>query len=259
MRWRSFCFTCTAVLAVSAPAFSAPPAPTPKTAPAAAPAPASSSSVSASDESKLGEPYADLPILTWQEEMELHSLVRQVLFNTYLPFLARPTRYRGVHNDSIPNQTPDFDYQRPDVRGELLQHQRDVDVESRGRAALTDAEINKLIGKKVAFRPEQLKQLLTQGPRFDDLDVVVTRAQPLGGDIVRVDFELKTAIGGVVHSKTFGAVDLIKNGNTFLVPMRVVLDVAQPPAISAGGKIDPLALINDFIEVTVGVFKSFLH
>ena len=69
------------------------------------------------------EPYTELPILTWQEELELQSTVRQVLFNAFLPMLARPTFYRGVHDDTVPNQVSDWNWQRPDVQKQLLKRQ----------------------------------------------------------------------------------------------------------------------------------------
>ena len=39
--------------------------------------------------------------------------------NAYLPFLARPTDYRGVLNDAIHNQVGDWAWQRQDVKDEL--------------------------------------------------------------------------------------------------------------------------------------------
>ena len=116
------------------------------------------------------DPYLELPILTWQQEAELHSTVRQVLMNAYLPFLARPTDYRGVLNDAIPNQVGDWGWHRDDVKAQLRGRQDDVDAKRRGHAGLPDAEINALMGKKQAFRPEQLEQVLTGSPRLNDID-----------------------------------------------------------------------------------------
>jgi hypothetical protein len=183
------------------------------------------------------EPMRELPILTWQQEAELASTVRQVLMNTYLPFLARPTDFRGVHNDAIPNDVGDWNWHRPEVQGQLRARQDSVDVQRRAHAALPDAEINALIGKKQAFRPEQLEQLLTKSPRFEDIVVVVKRVQPLGptasgGEVYRVDFDVKTVAGGVTETTTFERVDLINNVGTWLMPTRLVLEVA--PIARAG-------------------------
>jgi hypothetical protein len=183
------------------------------------------------------EPMRELPILTWQQEAELLSTVRQVLMNTYLPYLARPTDFRAVHNDAIPNDVADWNWHRPEVQNQLRARQDSVDAQRRSHAAMPDAELNALIGKKQAFRPEQLEQLLTKSPRFDDIVVVVKRVQPLGatasgGEVYRVDFEVKTLSGGVSETTTFERIDVINNLGTWLMPTTIVLEVA--PIARAG-------------------------
>ncbi len=207
------------------------------------------------------EPYQELPILTWQEEFELSSTVRQVIFNAYLPMLARPTFFKGVHDDAIPNQTGDWNWQRPDVQKELLRRSDATDVQRRSHAALPDAEINALIGKKQAFRPEQLEPLLTSSPRFDDLAVVLRRVQPLGGDNYRVDFDVKTKSGAVVETTSFDGVDLVRQGGTWLLPSRILLQVAplsriQQNLTSSGG--DPAALAGNFLLLAENQLKDII-
>jgi hypothetical protein len=202
------------------------------------------------------EPMRELPILTWQQEAELLSTVRQVLMNTYLPFLARPTDFRGVHNDAIPNDVADWNWHRPEVQNQLRARQESVDVQRRAHAALPDAEVNALIGKKQAFRPEQLEQLLTKSPRFDDIIVVVKRVQPLGptasgGDVYRVDFEVKTLSGGISETTTFERIDLVNNLGTWLMPTTIVLEVA--PIARAGTAIATNAGPADLARSAIAV------
>lgn len=183
------------------------------------------------------EPFQELPILTWQQEAELVSTVRQVLMNTYLPFLARPTDFRGVHNDAIPNQVDDWNWHRPEVQAQLKGRQDSVDAKRRSHAAIPDAEINALMGKKQAFRPEQLEQILTGSPRLDDIIVTVRRVQPLGptasgGEVYRIDFDVKTTSGGITETTTFDGVDVVNNLGTWILPTRLVLEVA--PIARAG-------------------------
>ena len=151
---------------------------------------------------KPEEPFQDLPILTWQEELDLNSTVRQVIFNAYLPMLARPTAYRGVHDDSIPNQVKDWDYQRPDVKNELLARQDVVDRQRRAHAALPDGEINHLITKKKDFRQEDFERLITTSPRFEDLAIVVSRVQPLGNEVFRAtkSMDVQASCSGEYHA-----------------------------------------------------------
>ena len=66
----------------------------------------------AQDARRPEEPFTELPIVDWQEELRLSSEVRQVIFNAYLPMLARPTFYKGTHDDEVPNQVKDWAYQR---------------------------------------------------------------------------------------------------------------------------------------------------
>lgn len=177
------------------------------------------------------EPMMELPLLTWQQQFELTSTVQQVLMNTYLPFLARPTDFRGVHNDAVPNQVQDWNWQRDDVRAQLSGRQDDVDAKRRSHAALPDAEVNAIIGKKLAFRPEDLEKVLVGIPRFQDIIVSVRRVQPLGptsagGETYRIDFDVKTVAGGVTETTAFDRIDVISNLGTWLMPTRVVLDVA---------------------------------
>lgn len=177
------------------------------------------------------EPMTELPILTWQQQFELTSTVQQVLMNTYLPFLARPTDFRGVHNDAVPNQVQDWNWQRDDVRAQLSGRQDDVDAQRRSHAALPDAEVNALIGKKLAFRPEDLEKVLVGSPRFEDIIVTVRRVQPLGptsagGETYRIDFDVKTISGGVMETTSFDRIDVTNNLGTWLMPTRIVLEVA---------------------------------
>ncbi len=210
------------------------------------------------------EPYQDLPILTWQQEAELHSTVRQVLMNAYLPFLARPTDYRGVHNDSIPNQVGDWAWQRDDVKAQLRGRQDDVDAKRRGHGALPDAEINALIGKKQAFRPEQLERLLTGSPRFNDIIVKVNRVQPLGptagGEAYRVDFEVKTLAGNLSENTTFERIDVVSEAGRWVLPTNIILDVAPlaraTAQATAGGGFNPIALAQSSIEVVLKTVRD---
>ena len=210
------------------------------------------------------EPFQQLPILTWQQEFELSSTVRQVLMNTYLPFLARPTDYRGVHNDAIPNQVDDWNWHRPEVQAQLEGRQNDVDARRRSHAALPDAEITALMGKKQAFRPEDLEKVLTGSPRFDDIIVTIRRIQPLGptasgGEVYRVDFDVKTTAGGVTETTNFDRVDVVNNLGTWLMPTRIILDVAPiaraSASFSANGA-DPLALAKSAIAVVLNTVRD---
>jgi hypothetical protein len=212
---------------------------------------------------KASEPYAELPILTWQERAELTSTVEQVLFNAYTPLLARPTPYRGIHNDPIPNQMSDFDFHREDVQRELLAREDAVDAQSRMHAALPDAEVNRLISKKIAFRPEQLEPLLTSSMRFSDIIVTVHRVQPLGGDWFRVDFDVKTVVAnGGVENTEFHAVDIQRNGTSWLLPMKVLLDLAPLQGLAASldipGGPGVKSLAGKFIAIAKGSLKSLL-
>lgn len=211
---------------------------------------------------KPEEPFQELPILTWQEELELTSTIRQVIFNAYLPLLARPTDYRGVHDDSIPNQVKDFDYQRPEVRAQLRARQDVVDRQRRAHAGIPDAEINHMISKKKDFRQEQLEQLITSSPRFEDLAVVVTRMQPLGNEVFRVDFEVKTKANGNVETTKFDSLDVVRQGGTWLLPIRILLEispVARAQAGQAAGQpVDAGALGGNFIAIAQNTLKDIL-
>lgn len=211
------------------------------------------------------EPFQELPILTWQQEAELVSTVRQVLMNAYLPFLARPTDYRGVHNDAIPNQVGDWNWQREDVKSQLRGRQDDVDAKRRGHGGLPDAELNALISKKQAFRPEQLERLLTGSPRFNDIIVKVNRVQPLGptgagGEVYRVDFEVKTLAGNLSENTTFDRVDVINDAGRWVLPMNIILDVAPlaraTAEATASGGFNPLALAQSSIEVVLKTVRD---
>ena len=210
------------------------------------------------------EPFQELPIITWQQEFELSSTVRQVLMNTYLPFLARPTDFRGVHNDSIPNQVNDWNWQRPEVREQLRGRQSDVDVRRRSHGALPDAEVSALMGKKQAFRPEDLEKVLTGSPRLDDIIVKVGRVQPLGhtssgAEVYRVDFSVQTVAGGITETTTFDRIDVVNNLGTWLVPTSVILDVAPiaraTATISASGA-DPLSLARGALAVVLSTVRD---
>src|SRR5207244_1782209 len=133
---------------------------------------------------------------------------------------------RGVHDDSIPNQVKDWGYQRPDVKTELLAREDSVDRQRRAHAAIPDAEVNHLIGRKQDFRQEDFERLITTSPRFEDLAVVVTRVQPLGNEWFRVDFSVKTKSNGTVEETKFDSVDIQRQGGTWLLPMKILLDVA---------------------------------
>ncbi len=206
------------------------------------------------------EPYQELPILTYAQVTELQSTVQQVLLNAYLPFLARPTDYRGVHNDSIPNQVGDWAWQRDDVKAELRGMQDDVDAKRRGHAALPDAEINALMGKKQAFRPEQLEQVLVGSPRLNDVIVKVSRVQPLGpngtgGEWYRVDFEVKTLAGGIAETSTFERIDIVNDAGRWVLPTNIILEVAPIARASATatatGAINPIALAQSTVAVVL--------
>ena len=208
------------------------------------------------------EPFQELPMLTWQEEMELQSTVRQVIFNCYLPLLARPTDYRGVHEDAIPNQVGDWDWHRADVRTELKRRQDVVDRQRRAHAALPDAEINHLRQRSVVFRPEQLEPLLITLPRFEDLVVSLRRVQPLGGEVFRVDFDVASKSNGAVETTKFDSVDLVRQGGIWLLPTRVLFEVAplaraQQQAV-AGAPLDPIAAANNFIAIAQNTLNDVL-
>lgn len=210
------------------------------------------------------EPMTELPILTWQQQAELHSTVQQVLMNTYLPFLARPTDFRGVHNDAIPNQMQDQFWHREDVRRQLEGRQDDVDAKRRSHGALPDAEINAIISKKQAFRPEDLERILVGSPRFEDVIITVRRVQPLGptsagGETYRIDFDVKTLSGGVTETTSFDRIDVVNNLGTWLLPTRLVLDVA-PIARSAANirsdNPDLLAIARSGIAVVMSTIRD---
>lgn len=208
------------------------------------------------------EPFQELPMLTWQEEMELQSTVRQVIFNCYLPLLARPTDYRGVHEDSIPNQVGDWDWHRGDVRNELKRRQDVVDRQRRAHAALPDAEVNHLRQRSVVFRPEQLEPLLTTMPRFEDLAVNLRRVQPLGGEVFRVDFDVTSKSNGAVETTKFDSVDLVRQGGIWLLPTRVLFEIAPlaraQAAVVPGAPIDPIATANNFIAIAQNTLNDVL-
>jgi hypothetical protein len=199
------------------------------------------------------EPFSELPILTWQEEFELQSTVKQVLFNAYLPMLARPTFYRGVHDDAIPNQMKDWPYQRPDVKTELLARQDVVDRQRRAHAGLPNAEIDHLITRKQDFRQEELEALITTSPRFEDLAIDLHRVQPLGNDWFRVDFDVVSKTNGIVETTKFTTIDLQRQGGAWLLPMKILLEVAplaraQQAAVS-GQPLSPTAFIGNFFAI----------
>ncbi|HEY4221674.1 MAG TPA: hypothetical protein VGO62_10030 [Myxococcota bacterium] len=202
---------------------------------------------------KPDEPFEELPILTWQDEFELTSTVRQVIFNAYLPLLARPTFYRGVHDDPIPNQMKDWPYQRPDVKAELLAREDVVDRQRRAHAALPNAEIDHLITRKQDFRQEDFERLITSSPRFDDLVIDMHRVQPLGNEWFRTDFDVVTKSAGVVETTKFVSVDIQRQGGTWLLPMKVLLEVAPlaraQAASAAGQPLDAGQFINNFFAV----------
>lgn len=229
---------------------------------AAAPALAQDPSVAPAPAIRPEEPFQELPILTWQEELELTSTIRQVIFNAYLPMLARPTDYRGVHDDSIPNQVKDWDFHRPDVRNQLKSRQDVVDRQRRAHAALPDAEITHLISKKKDFRQEQFEQLLVTSPRFEDLFVIVNRMQPLGNENFRVDFEVRTKSNGNVETTKFDSIDVVRQGGTWLLPMRIILEVAPVARLqagqAAGQPLDPTAFAGNFIAIAQNTLKDVL-
>ncbi len=209
------------------------------------------------------EPMMELPILTWQQQAELVSTVQQVLMNTYLPFLARPTDFRAVHNDAIPNQMQDWNWHRDDVRAQLEGRQDDVDAQRRGHAALPDAEINAIIGKKLAFRPEDLEKVLTNSPRFEDVIVNVRRVQPLGptsagGETYRIDFDVKTITGGVTETTSFDRIDVTNNLGTWLLPTRLVLEVAPiaRTVAQANSSTDLLSIARSGIAVVLTTIRD---
>jgi hypothetical protein len=226
--------------------------------------PVAAPSAPASVQSSLrpDEPFMELPILTWQEQAELETTVRQVIFNAYLPLLARPTFYRGVHDDTVPNQVGDWNWQRDDVKQQLLQRAGNVDAQRRAHAALPDAEINALIGKKQAFRPEQLEPLITRSPRFEDLSVTMRRVQPLGGDWYRVDFDVKTKVNGVVETTSFDSIDINRQGGAWLLPMRIILEVAPLARIqqsfNAAGPTDFASMAGNFLLLAESQLESVL-
>lgn len=225
-------------------------------APAAAQDPAAAGSI------RPEEPFQELPMLTWQEEMELQSTVRQVIFNCYLPLLARPTDYRGVHEDAIPNQVSDWDWQRPAVRNELKRRGDVVDRQRRAHAALPDAEVNHLRQRSVVFRPEELEPLLTSLPRFEDLVVAVRRVQPLGGEVFRVDFDVTAKSNGAVETTKFDSVDLVRQGGIWLLPTRVLFEVSPlaraQQQVAAGTPLDPIATANNFIAIAQNTLNDVL-
>lgn len=211
------------------------------------------------------EPYTELPLLTWQQEAELTSTVRQVLMNAYLPFLARPTDYRGVHNDAIPNQVPDWNWQREDVKNQLRGMQDDVDAKRRGHAGMPDAEINALMSKKTAFRPEDLERVLVGSPRFNDIIVKVNRVQPLGpsgtgGEFYRIDFEVKTLAGGIAETSTFERIDVLNDAGRWVLPTNIILDVAPiaraTAVATATGAFNPIALAQSSLEVVLKTVRD---
>lgn len=208
------------------------------------------------------EPFQELPMLTWQEEMELQSTVRQVIFNCYLPLLARPTDYRGVHDDAIPNQVGDWDWHRPAVRNELKRRGDVVDRQRRAHAALPDAEVNHLKQRSTIFRPEELEPLLTTSPRFEDLVVTMRRVQPLGGEVFRVDFDVTTKVTGAVETTKFDSVDLVRQGGIWLLPTRVLFEVAPlaraQQQVAAGTPLDPIATANNFIAIAQNTLNDVL-
>jgi hypothetical protein len=149
------------------------------------------------------------------------------------------------------------------VQAQLRGRQDDVDARRRSHGALPDAEINALMGKKQAFRPEQLEQILTGSPRFDDIIVTVRRVQPLGptasgGEVYRVDFDVKTVSGGVTETTSFDRVDVVNNLGTWLLPTRLILDVA--PIARAGaalaGNAGPLDLARSAIAVVLATARD---
>lgn len=226
---------------------------------------AAAGAVPASAQIAPEEPFTELPILTWQQQAELQSTVQQVLMNAYLPFLARPTDYRGVHNDSIPNQVNDYAWMREDVRKELRGRQDDVDSKRRAHAGLPDAEINSIMGKKQAFRPEDLERVLVGSPRFNDIIVKVNRIQPLGptgtgGEVYRLDFEVKTLAGGISETTGFERIDVQNDAGRWLLPSNIVLDVAPiaraSAAATATGGIDPIALAQSSVAVVLTTLRD---
>lgn len=243
-----------AVLALSATTASAQVAPDPLGSPAPI------AVAAAVDDGK----FKELPILTWQQEFELQSTVRQVLMNTYLPFLSRPTDFRGVHNDPIPNKVTDWAWHRDDVRDQLRGRQVDVDRQTRGHAGLPDAEVSALMSRKDAFRPEDLEKLITKSPRLDDIVVKVLRVQPLGVNDVgtefyRLDFEVKTLAGGITETSSFERIDVVNKLGTWIVPTRVIFEVAPIARATASLSLnanDPLGLLRSGVAIVLNTARD---
>jgi hypothetical protein len=82
--------------------------------------------------------------------------------------------------------------------------------------------------------------------------------QPLGptsagGETYRIDFDVKTISGGIAEVSSFDRIDVVNNLGTWLMPTRIVLEVAPisraSSAIAAGGS--PITALIAVVMSTV--------
>ncbi|MFH1808965.1 MAG: hypothetical protein ABIJ09_09490 [Pseudomonadota bacterium] len=184
------------------------PAPTPR--PAAAQAPVQ----------EEGYP----PMLTDQMERDLNARFRQELVRIYLPLLARPTAWKAVHDDPVPEHSQNWDHLRQPVKDRLVGRLDAVDARSRGHGAMEAREIDRAFGERPDKRPEHLRNLLLKTPRIDDVAVQVHRVQPLGEDVYRLDVDVTLSCQGNQTVNTFRALDIERKDGNNQYPARLIQD-----------------------------------
>lgn len=168
------------------------------------------------------------PLLSDAQERELTARMRQHIFRVYLPLLARPTAYKAVHQDPIPNATEDWAYQRQEVKDRALTRVDRVDARSRARGGMSTRELERLTGEHPDWRPEHLRQVLRDAPRIDDVEVELHRAQPLDKNLVRLDFDVTLHCQGASSTTAFRHIDVVDQAGVPKLPARLLLDVACP-------------------------------
>ncbi len=190
-------------------------------APVPAPEPAADPAVAPAAE-PVDEGYP--PLLSDSEEREMHARLRQELVRLYLPLLARPTVYKAVHDDPVPDQSPGWQYMRPGVKQRMLGRLDAVDAQSRARGGLAGREIDRLYAERPDRRPKHLRHLLLKAPRIDDVAVTLHRVQPLGGDVYRLDFDVTLHCQGKETVNQFRAVDVEQRDGAHHYPAKLLVD-----------------------------------
>jgi len=66
--------------------------------------------------------------------------------------------------------------------------------------------------------------MLRNSPRVDDVAVALLRAQPLGKDVYRLDFDVTLSCQGNQTVNTFRSIDVQRADGQYQYPARLILD-----------------------------------